>query len=168
MNRSIVLSIDNTLSWFSRQFALAGGLIMVALALMTVASILGRSFAGASIQGDYELVEMGLAISVFLFLPECHQQKGHIVVDFFTVNASKTTLDLLKAISDLLFAVLAALLIWRMGIAALEAYDYQEASMILELPLWAAYVPAIIAMCLLCLCCLFTSVVGGWRIFQDE
>ncbi|MEJ2045342.1 MAG: hypothetical protein P8X89_18935 [Reinekea sp.] len=51
------------LSWTSRQLALAGGYLMLGLAMMTVISIIGRTFFAKPVSGDYELVQIGLAIS---------------------------------------------------------------------------------------------------------
>jgi TRAP-type C4-dicarboxylate transport system permease small subunit len=62
---------------------LVGGLLMSALTVMTVVSVTGRKLFNAPIQGDYELVTMGTAIAVFLFLPYCHLQRGDVVVDLF-------------------------------------------------------------------------------------
>lgn len=88
--------VSRGLSWLSRQFALAGGLIMLALATMTVVSIIGRSTIGVAVEGDYELVELGLAAAVFLFLPECYLRQGHVVVDLFTAACRSSTLRVLK------------------------------------------------------------------------
>ena len=70
--------IGSGLAWVSRQCALAGGVIMLLLATMTVVSIAGRSLFGVAVEGDYELVEVGLALAVFLFLPECYLREGHM------------------------------------------------------------------------------------------
>ncbi|MEM6897355.1 MAG: TRAP transporter small permease, partial [Pseudomonadota bacterium] len=58
----------------ARTLAYLGGAILVALALMTLASIVGRWVNTGpirSIAGDYELVEAGVGIAVFAFLPWC-------------------------------------------------------------------------------------------------
>jgi TRAP-type C4-dicarboxylate transport system permease small subunit len=139
------------LSWTSRQLALVGGYIMIALALMTVVSILGRALFTTPVSGDYEMVEIGLAIAVFFFLPECHRQKGHVVVDFFTISASQKTLRILSAISELLFLIVSLLFAWRLAIGTYEAWEYSEQTMILELPYWIAYLCGVIAMTLVAL-----------------
>ena len=70
MKLSIVNVVEVGLKRVSMSFALLGGLIMLCLAIITVASIIGRTFFGQSVEGDYELTEVGLAMAVFLFLPE--------------------------------------------------------------------------------------------------
>ena len=49
--------------------ALLGGALLTAIALMSVASIVLRSVGMQPIQGDFELVQVGLAICVTLLLP---------------------------------------------------------------------------------------------------
>lgn len=142
------------LAWLSRQFALVGGLIMLALAAMTVVSIIGRSTIGVSVEGDYELVELGLAAAVFLFLPECYLSQGHVVVDLFTAHCKQRTIDFLDGITDLLFAVVAATLAWRLSLAGLESREYWEQTMILGMPLWWVYAVGAVCMTLMVLCAL--------------
>jgi len=127
---------------------------MLALAVMTVVSIVGRSTIGVSVEGDYELVEVGLGMAVFLFLPECYLKQGHVVVDLFTSHCRMVTIRRLEATSDLLFTLVSAVLVWRMSISGLEAYEYMEQSMILELPLWSVFAVGIVAMIVMGLCSL--------------
>lgn len=131
---------------------------MIFLALMTVVSIVGRALFGFAIEGDYEMVEMGLAIAIFSFLPECQQKRGHVVVDFFTLNASKKTLNTLDTLGDVLFSIFSGILVWRLYMGGLDAFEYQEQTMILELPLWCAYVVGVVSMSLLFLCCVYSSI----------
>ena len=126
-------------AWLSRQMALTGGLIMLALATMSVVSITGRALFHMAIPGDYELVEAGLGISVFLFLPECHRQKGHVIVDVFTNHLSPCKRGFLDMIGDVLFLVASAVMAWRLFEGGVDAHNYMEQSMILELPLWIVY-----------------------------
>lgn len=155
-----LLKVKQWIEYISRQFALTGGIIMILLALVTVASIIGRSLFGFSIEGDYELVEVGLAISIFLFLTECQVKKGHIIVDFFTVALAKRKIYFLDATGNLLFTLVAALLTWQLGLGGLDSYQYLEQSMILEIPIWIAYVPAVISTGLLATCCFIDTLLG--------
>ncbi len=54
----------------SRWTAVVGGVVLVALMLMVVASVAGRALIGvglAPVPGDFELVEVGVGIAVFFF-----------------------------------------------------------------------------------------------------
>ena len=60
--------------------AIAGGLLMLGVVLMTVISVLGRYLFNAPIPGDYEITELACGIAVFAFFPYCHARSGNIVV----------------------------------------------------------------------------------------
>ncbi|SBS35332.1 Tripartite ATP-independent periplasmic transporters, DctQ component [Marinomonas spartinae] len=163
LSQSEYLGANPVLTWVSRYLAILGGLIMMALAIMVVASILGRLFFQTSVTGDYELVEMGLGISIFCFLPYCHLKKGHVVVDIFTASASPRTLLWLAILSDCLMCFVAAVLTWRLALGGLDAYDYFDYTMILQLPNWIVYAVGCGSFGLLTLNCLdslLTSLKG--------
>ncbi|MDO6683366.1 MULTISPECIES: TRAP transporter small permease [unclassified Oceanobacter] len=139
------------MAWLSRQFALLGGFLMLMLATMTVISITGRTLFGAAIEGDYELVEAGLGITVFLFLPEGHRCNGHVVVDIFTNNLAPRSVALLETVGEVFFLIVSLVLIWQLTLGGIDAYDYMEQSMLLELPLWIVFVPGVLSSALIAL-----------------
>ena len=145
-------------------FALTGGFIMLMLAIVTVASIIGRSTIGQSIVGDYEITEMGLGMAIFLFLPKCYQQKGHVVVDLFTAHCKPSTIRTLGIISDLVFTAVSFTFAYQMTLSGFEAKEYLEQSMLLALPTWWTFTVGVICM-LLCGFCglnrLYTTLRGG-------
>ncbi|NVK74684.1 TRAP transporter small permease [Marinomonas sp. CT5] len=136
-------------------FALTGGFIMLVVAAVTVASIIGRTTIGQSIEGDYEITEMGLAMAIFLFLPTCYIRKGHVIVDLFTANCKPKTLRTLEVISDLVFTFISFVFAYRMTLSGFEAKEYLEQSMLLELPTWWTFIVGVIAMTLCGLCGLY-------------
>ncbi|MGH6902063.1 MAG: TRAP transporter small permease subunit, partial [Geminicoccaceae bacterium] len=71
--------------------ALIGGAILFALTLLTVVSVAGRAVFSAPIPGDFELVEVGMAVAIFAFLPYCQIVRGNVIVDLFTAKASPRT-----------------------------------------------------------------------------
>ncbi|MAZ06110.1 MAG: hypothetical protein CME81_06865 [Halomonas sp.] len=158
--------VSKGLAWLSRQFALAGGLIMMALAIMQVVSIIGRSAAGMAVQGDYELVEMGLAMAVFLFLPECYLRQGHVVVDLFTAHCRQSTIRFLEGVGDLLFLVVSAVLVWRLTLAGIESRDYWEQSMILGLPHWWMYAIGVVCCAVMAMCAMDQLYLRARRLFK--
>ena len=107
---------------------------------ITVASIIGRNFLNHAILGDFEITEIGLAIAIFLFLPYCLLKRGNVVIDFFTMQASDRTKAVLDGIGNLVFTLIAALLFWRLYLSGIDKYTYNEASMLLDIKAWWAYV----------------------------
>ena len=151
-------------AWLSRQMALTGGLIMLALATMSVVSITGRALFHMAIPGDYELVEAGLGISVFLFLPECHRQQAHVIVDVFTNNLAPCKRAFLDTMGDVLFLLASAVMAWRLFDGAIDAHNYMEQSMILELPLWIVYAVGVFSSVVVAISAIeniLTFVTGG-------
>jgi TRAP-type C4-dicarboxylate transport system permease small subunit len=121
-----------------KALALSGGAILAAIALMAVASIIGRA-AGHPIQGDFELVQVGCAVAIAFFLPYCQLERGNIIVDFFTVRSSARFQHRLDALGALLLAAVMALLAWRSGAGTAAMKASGETSMIMGVPLWYAY-----------------------------
>jgi TRAP-type C4-dicarboxylate transport system permease small subunit len=132
---SFIYSFCRILAWF-------GGLVLVALALMSVASIAGRALSGLGlgpVPGDFELVEAGTALAVFCFLPWCHLRHGHATVDLLWGAYPLAMRRVLELLSDALMLVVWVLLVWRMGVAMLDYREYGESTFILQMPVWWGY-----------------------------
>jgi TRAP-type C4-dicarboxylate transport system permease small subunit len=119
--------------------ALFGGTVLVSLTLMICASIALRASGFNPIQGDFELLQVGLAIVVGGFLPWCHLKGANINIDFVTARASVRTQRRLDAFANVLVAIMMALVAWRAGVGALAAKASGEVTMIRGFPLWISY-----------------------------
>jgi TRAP-type C4-dicarboxylate transport system permease small subunit len=120
-------------------FVYLGGAVVCAVGLLSAASIIGRSAIGRPVTGDFELVEIGIAVAGALFLPYCQARRGHIVVDFFTLKAAPRTISYLDRFGDLLMAAALLVVGWRTGVAALDILRSGETSMLLGFPKWVGY-----------------------------
>lgn len=145
------------LAALTRFFAGIGGVTLLAMMLMTVASVTLRGVTGKPISGDFELVEMGSAIAIFCFLPWCQATGGNVLVDFFTQKTGPRVNHLLEAAGDLLYLLIAALLTWRLWHGAVEMRHYGEQTMVLRLPIWTSFIVIMPAMVLLSVTCAATS-----------
>jgi len=155
--------VGRALHFCSYLLVLLGGLLMTALTVMTVVSVIGRYLFNSPIQGDYELVTTGTAITVFLFLPYCHLQRGNVVVDLFLSWAPRKVQSFFDGASGLLLAAIAGILAWRMIYGGIDMHRYGEVSYILALPVWPVFPLAVLALSLLSAACLYTAV----RDFQE-
>ncbi len=122
-----------------RWFAVIGGMVLVAMTLMSVASIAGRSLFGKPVPGDFELIQIGCAISVGAFLPWCQMQGGNIIVDFFTVRVGARAQAWLDVFGAVLLAAVMLLVAWRTAVGALAVRAAGETSMIMGFPSWIGY-----------------------------
>lgn len=138
-------------------FAVAGGLVLLAIVGLTVVSVAGRALFNAPIVGDFEAVGLGCGIAVFAFFPYCHLTGGNVAVDLFIARLGRRTRAALKLVQDLVFAAVAGLITWRLAVGGLDLHDTGETSMILQIPAWWGFPPAFLSGCLLVASCLYTA-----------
>ena len=119
--------------------ATIGGIVLVAIASVTVVSVVGRAFFSHPILGDVELVQLGCAVVVASFLPYTQFRRGNIIVDFFTTGASEQTQNLLDGVGTLLYTLVMGLVTWRVAVGGIDIHNNQETSMLMALPLWIPY-----------------------------
>jgi TRAP-type C4-dicarboxylate transport system permease small subunit len=132
--------VGRLLERLAQALAIVGGLALTGVALMSLYSVVMRNLVGAPIQGDFELAQMGCAVSVAAFLPFTQLRNGNIFVDFFTQRASAGTKAALDGFGALLVGLALALIAWRTGAGGLDAFRNDETTMIMGLPLWYGYV----------------------------
>ncbi|PTM42312.1 TRAP transporter small permease [Bosea sp. 124] len=127
-----------------RGIALLGGGLLIALSVVVVVSVTLRSdlVGGAGVPGDFELVQMATAIAAFCFLPWCQLRRGNIFVDTFTLKLPRRWQRRIDAGWDIVYALVMALIAWRLAVGARAAFATGENSMVLQLP---SYLP--IALC---------------------
>ncbi|MEL6801074.1 MAG: TRAP transporter small permease [Pseudomonadota bacterium] len=154
--------VGAVLEGIARILAWCGGIILVAIAVLTVASITGRALIviGLSpIRGDFELVEAGCAIAIFCFLPWCQLRRGHVTVDVLVARFPLRVQAALGLIGDTLIALAAGVILWRIWLGLGEKFPYGsdglreavgfgmrpffvETTYELELPIWIPYAAA--------------------------
>lgn len=130
-------------------FAMAGGLALIAMAFMSLYSIVGRSLFDAPLLGDYELVQALCAVAVSLSLPYTQWIGANVIVDFFTTRTSARTNAMLDALTMLMLGGFSALIAWRSWVGLLDLKGSGDASMLLEIPTWMVYGPIVASFALL-------------------
>ena len=126
---------DHGATRLARVLALLGGFLLVGLAGLVTTSVLLRWSGGQGVNGDFELVQMGLAVAVFAFLPLCQAHRGNVAVETFTTRLPDSLQAALDVVWDLLYAAFAAFIAWRLSIGAVEAMSSGTTSMVLGLPI---------------------------------
>ena len=84
-------------------------------------------------------MQLGCAVCVASFLPYTQFRSANIIVDFFTVNASERSKTRMDALGTLLYALVMALITWRVAAGGLQARENEETSMLMGIPLWIPY-----------------------------
>ncbi len=136
-------------------FAVASGLALIAMAVMSLWSIVGRTFFDSALLGDFELVQFLCALAVAMGLPYAQWVNGNVIVDFFTNNAPAKVNAVLDAIARLIMAFFSGLIAWRLYVGMFELRESGDASMMIEIPTWWAYLPMVLSFALLAVVSLY-------------
>lgn len=142
--------------------AIAGGVVLLVLTLMVVASVAGRALIGLGlgpVPGDFELVEVGVGVAVFFFLPLCYLRGGHATVDLLYMHMPKWAQRSVVIVSDLLMLAIWLVLTWKLWDGMLEKKEYLETTFILQMPIWWAYALCMVGAVIGCLCYLAKTLV---------
>lgn len=161
--------------------ALLGGLVLTALILLICVSVLGRSLntllhgwigdiaPGLSesllalgvgpINGDFEIVEAGVAFAIFAFLPLCQLNSGHAVVDIFTSKLSPQTNRVLQMVAEVVFAAVLVLIAVQLFSGMLAKLRFGENTFILQFPVWWGYAASFCAALVAAIVGLYMAVV---------
>ena len=145
------------LDWLCKGLAIISGVTLVLMALMSMRSIVGRTFFDSPLVGDYELVQMLSAVAVAMALPYANWIGAHVIVDFFTAKASRQTNAWMDTVASVLMAVFSGLLTWRLSVGMLDLRSNFDASMLLDIPTWWSYAPMVPSFALLCATSLYAA-----------
>jgi TRAP-type C4-dicarboxylate transport system permease small subunit len=141
----------------ARQAALAGGALLTLAMLTTVASVVSNAVFGKPILGDTEIVEALVGVAVAAFMPWCQVRGANVIVDFFTMRLPARVNDAIDAVAYIVFAVVAAVITWRIIDGAITQYDRERVSMFLKIPYWWSYALASAACLLWVMVCVRTA-----------
>lgn len=177
--------------------ALIGGCVLIALVMMTTLSIAGRSLnkflhadffetqlTGMSqflldlgigeINGNYELLEAGVAFAIFSFLPVCQFYGAHASVDVFTSVLPDRINRWIIAFWEVILTAVLILIVWRLY-GGLERYlGNGETTFFLQFPVWWSYAfsfAAGVIACVVAAYCAFARIaeaLGGHMILPSE
>lgn len=130
-------------------WALVGGWLLIFIVLLTAGSQGSGLLLGRPLPGDFELVEVGVAVAVFTFLPYCEITGANVTADFFTARAGPRILAALRGLAALLAVTFALLLMHRMTAGLIDYQRTGEITAIIGFPKWLAFIPILISLILL-------------------
>ncbi|KUJ73244.1 C4-dicarboxylate ABC transporter permease [Ruegeria marisrubri] len=152
----------------ARTLAIVGGIVLSLLILLTCVSILGRLLNGVfhggfmqsvapgfakwaldmgvgPVNGDFELVEAGVAFAIFCFLPLCQITAGHASVDILANTFSARVNRFLRMVTEIVFAAVLVLIAWKLFDGMMSKKEYGETTFLLQFPIWWAYALSFVA-----------------------
>ena len=160
-------SFDKFLHGVANTLAFCGGAILLLMVFVNVISITGRIIFGEPLVGDFELIEIACAVAIFLFLPLCQLKNGNIVVEAFTLQLSNSKKIILDLIGDLIFAIVALFFSVRMIFGLQDMVKYREETMLLEIPVWIPFVPAVFSFLFLSFICFYMALAKGLELLTN-
>lgn len=131
-------AVRRRLDRICRGVGMLGGAALVGVMMVIMSSVIGAQF-GKPILGDSEIVDQLTGVLVFCFLPYCHLHGGNVMVDFFTRPLPPRVNHVLDAVMNLMFAIVAIVLTWRLAVGGVSAYAREQRTMFLNLPEWVGY-----------------------------
>lgn len=146
----------------ARAFAILGGLVLTALIILTCLSIVGRSLNSVlhsdlaqafapglansllatgigPINGDFELVEAGMAFAIFAFLPLCQLNGAHASVDIFTARLPLRINRILRMAIEMIFAAVLILIAVKLFDGMESKRGSGQTTLLLQSPVWWSY-----------------------------
>lgn len=130
----------NPLKFLANVCAILAGSMLTLITLVTCANLILRNTTGDSMAGAFEITAMATGAAVSLFMPLAQIRQGHIIVDFFTANASEATTDKLDRFGALVLAIVFGLMAWRTTIGGMSSYNSGSQTMLMGIPEWIEYV----------------------------
>lgn len=127
--------------------ALAGGITLLLLVAMIVASVIGRAFIWAGLRpvyGDYEIASAIVGFAIFAFLPWAHLTRGNAIVTLLTDLFSPAVNRWILVITDILMLSAAVFIAWRLYYGMLDKFNYGETTLLLRMSMGWAYAAGLV------------------------
>lgn len=136
-------AVFRLLEGYFRFLLLIPVLTLVAMMLTTVADVFMRYVFNAPVRGSYDIVEICLLISIYFALPAVLLEGRPILIDLIDGFAAPGLVRVLKSVAA--FGTVAALcfVFWSMLKPAMDAYDYGDVKLELNLPVWIIWIIAL-------------------------
>ncbi|MBL4766916.1 MAG: TRAP transporter small permease [Rhodobacteraceae bacterium] len=154
--------MNNFMIGLARFSAILGGIVLTLLIVLTCVSITGRILNGwmhsdfmeslapafsqwmlslgiGPVNGDFELVESGVAFAIFAFIPLCQITSGHASVGILTDKLPERVQQFLRMVVELIFAAVLVLIAQRLFAGMSSKMRYGETTFLLQFPIWWAY-----------------------------
>ena len=174
----------------ARLMAICGGLVLTVLIVLICISVIGRSLNGllhgwigavmpgvsawaldlgvGPINGDFELVEAGVAFAIFAFLPLCQISAGHASVDIFTAKLPTRINRVLQLAIDVIFAVVLIAIAYQLYNGMLSKQRYGDTTFLLQGPIWWAYAASLSGSILTAVISLYVVGVRALELMRGE
>jgi TRAP-type C4-dicarboxylate transport system permease small subunit len=135
------------------------GICLVALALLTLADVVGRYVLNYAIVGAVEMTEMLMVGVIFAGIVLATMAREHVAVDLVTLHMDGSVRRVQRIASNLLATGISLLLAAATWTQAKSALDFGDQTTMLGLPL----APVIFFMCAMLL---VNALIHGWQTWE--
>ncbi len=135
---SLLSRIDQKLHKLEKLSAIAGGIVIFLVILLTTINVLGRWIFNLPISGYIDWTEQAMAFLAFLAIAYTQRLGGHIRMDIILRKINKRMLWLIEAITTSVMFLLTCILIYGTWLHFLRAWQLGDSSLDIDLPIWPA------------------------------
>ena len=120
--------------WATRLLSVIAALFLFVMMWLTFVDVWGRYLFNAPVPGGFEITELMMATLIFAGLPLVTLSGEHVTVDFVSQRLPARVRDFSDAVILAGCAVMMAVLAYRMGIKAVEQFNYGDQTAALNIP----------------------------------
>ncbi|HEV8457220.1 MAG TPA: TRAP transporter small permease [Methylomirabilota bacterium] len=131
-----LLAVEQLAITWTRRLALAGGWMLLAASVVTVADALLRKLFSRPIQGTFEATELLLAVIIFLALPFTGLTDAHAVLDLTVNRLPRRAQMVIVGLNGLFCAAVLGLLSYEMGLLAAEYGRTARTTITMRIPIY--------------------------------
>ena len=124
-------------------FGVLAAVFLAGMMLLTVADVVLRAFFATPVRGMLELIELGLACTIFLALPAVFLRDGHLVVDVVDHLARPRFVRVLERLGAAVSLGVLALMAWQMWPLAQTMVEFGDVTSDLSIPKLWYWVPVL-------------------------
>ncbi len=126
--------------------AIASGLILFSLAILTFCDVFGRRFLNSPVAGTIEIVEFGIALVAFLAMPRAFFLNAHVSADFIKNIAITRLQNFITTLRFVLMIIIMSFVAYGTTREAFAFFQNNRVTIDLELSFYPFYFASAIAM----------------------
>ena len=126
--------------------AIASGLILFSLAILTFCDVFGRRFLNSPVAGTIEIVEFGIALVAFLAMPRAFFLNAHVSADFIKNIAITKLQNFITTLRFVLMIIIMSFVAYGTTREAFAFFQNNRVTIDLELSFYPFYFASAIAM----------------------
>ncbi|HWM45226.1 MAG TPA: TRAP transporter small permease [Burkholderiales bacterium] len=129
--------------FLARALGAAAAFFLAATMLVTVADVFLRSFFDYPLRGVLELVELGLACTIFVALPAVFLRDEHLVVDVIDHLARAGVVRVLARVGAAVSLGVLVVMAWQMAPLARAMHEFGDVTSDLSIPRLYYWIPVL-------------------------